>query len=132
MSKFLTDLQAELVQSEPALWKLTLPLIYQSGVANDTFVVPVGFTTDLASVPRIPIAYFLAGGTSNEASVIHDWLYSTHEVDRATADAVLREASALTGVPSWRRWIMWAGVRLGGGSHWAVRVVKPTTPPPPQ
>ena len=124
MSKFLTDLDAELVQSEPALWKLTLPLLYQSDVANTTFVVPVGFTTDLASVPRIPIAYMLAGGTSNEASVVHDYLYSSHEVDRATADAVLREASALTGVPGWRRWIMWAGVRLGGGSHWTE---KPTS-----
>jgi hypothetical protein len=31
---------------------------------------------------------------------------------------VLREASAVTGVPAWRRWLMWAGVRLGGGSHW--------------
>lgn len=124
MSKFLTDLQAELVQSEPALWKLTLPLIYQSDVANDTFVVPVGFVTDLASVPRIPIAYFLAGGTSNEASVVHDWLYTEKKLPRAMADSVLREASAVTGVPGWRRWIMWAGVRLGGGSHW---IEKPTS-----
>lgn len=125
MSKFLTRLDAELVQSEPALWKLTLPLLYQSDVAQDTFVVPPGFITDLASVPRYPIVYFLAGGTSNEASVIHDWLYTAKPVTRAMADAVLREASALTGVPGWRRWIMWAGVRLGGGSHW---VEKPTTP----
>lgn len=124
MSKFLTSLDAMLVQSEPALWKLTLPLIYQSDVAQDTFVVPPGFVTDLASVPRYPIVYFLAGGTSNEASVIHDWLYTAKPITRAMADAVLREASALTGVPGWRRWIMWAGVRLGGGSHW---VEKPTS-----
>jgi hypothetical protein len=31
----------------------------------------------------------------------------------------LREASAVTQVPAWRRWIMWAGVRVFGGSHWA-------------
>jgi hypothetical protein len=97
---------------------LTAPLVYQSDVAKMTFTVPAGFITDLASVPRVPIAYLLAGGTSNEASVVHDFIYSTHPVDRATADAVLKEASAVTGVPAWRRWIMWAGVRLGGGSHW--------------
>jgi hypothetical protein len=70
----------------------------------------------------VPIAYLLAGGTSNEASVVHDFIYSTHPVDRATADAVLKEASAVTGVPAWRRWIIWAGVRLGGGSHWNPQV----------
>jgi hypothetical protein len=101
------------------LWRLTAPLVYQSDVAKMTFTVPAGFITDLASVPRIPIAYLLAGGTSNEASVVHDFIYSTHPVDRATADAVLKEASLLTGVPKWRAWLMWAGVRVGGGgSHW--------------
>lgn len=99
-------------------WRLTQPLIYDSDVAKRVIVVPVGFVTDLASVPRVPIAYMLAGGTSNEASVVHDFLYTSHIVDRETADAVLKEASAVTGVPAWRRWIMWAGVRIGGASHW--------------
>lgn len=119
MSAFLTELQMEnATQHDDGLWRLTAPLVYQSDVAKMTFTVPAGFVTDLASVPRIPIAYLLAGGTSNEASVVHDFLYSTHPVPRNIADAVLREASAVTGVPAWRRWIMWAGVRLGGGSHW--------------
>lgn len=100
-------------------WRLIAPLVYQSDVAKMTFTVPTGFVTDLASVPRIPIAYLLAGGTSNEASVVHDFIYSTHPVPRDTADAVLKEASLLTGVPKWRAWLMWAGVRIGGGgSHW--------------
>jgi len=50
--------------------------------------------------------------------VVHDWLYSTHQVRRSVADAVLREASAVTLVPGWRRWLIWAGVRLFGWSHW--------------
>jgi hypothetical protein len=103
-------------------WIVHSALVYQSDVARQTFIVPRGFRTDLASVPRLPIVYWLTGGTSNEAAAIHDFLYSTHEVDRATADAVLREASAATGVPAWRRWLMWAGVRCFGGSHW-----EPTT-----
>jgi hypothetical protein len=103
---------------DDGLWRLTAPLVYQSDVAGRIFAVPVGFVTDLASVPRIPIAYLLAGGTSNEASVVHDFLYSTRPVTRAIADAVLREASAVTDVPAWRRWLMWAGVRICGSSHW--------------
>jgi hypothetical protein len=62
--------------------------------------------------------FLLAGDCAREAAVVHDYLYSTHQVDRATADAVLREASAVTGVPWWRRQLMWAGVRMGGASHW--------------
>lgn len=99
-------------------WILAAPLIYQSDIARQTITVPAGFRTDLASVPRVPVAFLLAGDCAREAAVVHDYLYSTHLVDRATADAVLREAAAVTGVPAWRRWLMWAGVRLGGAPHW--------------
>jgi len=92
--------------------------IYQSDVAKQAFTVPVGFKTDLASVPRLPIVYLLAGDTSTNAAVIHDYLYTTKCVPRDVADQVLREASAVTGVPAWRRWLMWAGVRIGGASHY--------------
>jgi len=119
MSKFLTSLLMENATGlDDGRWRLMAPLIYDSDVAGKVIVVPTGFITDLASVPRVPIAYMLAGGSSNEASVVHDYLYSQHLVDRATADAVLREASAVTGVPAWRRAIMWAAVRAFGGSHW--------------
>ncbi|AOZ08131.1 hypothetical protein BKK80_12435 [Cupriavidus malaysiensis] len=103
---------------DDGLWRLVEPLVYQSDVAGQTFVVPPGFETDLASVPRLPVVFLLAGGTSNEAAVVHDFLYTRHTVSRAVADAVLREASSVTGVPAWRRWLIYWGVRLGGGSHW--------------
>lgn len=119
MSGFLTRLALEVADdTDDGKWIVTKALIYQSDVAKITVVVPVGFQTDLASVPRLPVVYLLAGGTSNEAAVVHDWLYSSRMVDRATADAVLREASQVSGVPAWRRWMIWAGVRIGGGSHY--------------
>ena len=120
MAAFLTKLVLELADNrDDGLWIVQQPLVYQSDVAGQTFTVPTGFQTDLASVPRIPIAYLLTGGTSNEAAVVHDFLYTQpHPVPRAMADAVLKEASAVTGVPMWRRWLIWAGVRVGGNSHW--------------
>lgn len=119
MSAFLTELQVEnATDKDDGKWRLTAPLIYRSDVADQTFVVPKGFVTDYASVPRAPLVFLLCGDTSTLASVVHDFLYTAHPVTRDIADAVLKEASLLTGVPKWRAWLMWAGVRLGGASHW--------------
>lgn len=103
---------------DDGLWQLTAPFVYQSDVAGETFTVPVDFQTDLASVPRLPVVYLLTGDCASEAAVVHDFLYTTKPVPRHVADAVLREASAVTGVAWWRRNLMWAGVRLFGWSHW--------------
>lgn len=121
MSKFLTPLKLEAaaVQNDDGQWMVAEPLIYQSDVAGQTFTVPAGFLTDLASVPRLPFAYWLTGGTANAAAVVHDYLYSTRKVSRKVADDVLAEASAVTGVPAWRRGLMWAAVRLFGWGPWA-------------
>lgn len=118
MSKFLTKCVLQADDVDDGKWTVTAPLVYQSDVAKQTFTVPAGFVTDLASVPRLPVVYLLAGDTSSEAAVVHDYLYSTRCVPRDVADAVLREASAVTGVPAWRRFMMWAGVRIGGASHY--------------
>lgn len=126
VSKFLTTLNVKELDDSTndgrGTWELTWPLIYKSDVAATTFVVPVGFQTDFASVPRIPIAFDLTGDSAHEAAVVHDFLYTgkdgVHEVTRSVADSVLREASIVSGVPAWRAWMMWAGVRLGGASHW--------------
>jgi hypothetical protein len=119
MSAFLTSLEVEnATGQDDGKWRLTAPLVYQSDVAGMTFTVPAGFISDYASVPRAPLVYWLCGDTSTMASVVHDAIYTYHWVDRATADKVLREASAVTGVAAWRRTLMYWGVRLGGASHW--------------
>ncbi|MDP9652066.1 DUF1353 domain-containing protein [Paraburkholderia caledonica] len=123
MSAFLSELQVELVSdatnSGRGTWRLIAPLVYQSDVAKQTFTVPKGSLTDFASVPRVMIAFLLTGDTAHEASALHDWLYGSHVVPRGVADAVLREAALVSGVPAWRAFLLWAGVRIGGGgSHW--------------
>jgi hypothetical protein len=116
---FLSKLVIENADSaDDGQWLLMRPLRYYSEVVDSDINVPAGFKTDLASVPRLPVVYLLTGDTSNEAAVVHDYLYAAHLFDRKTADAVLLEASAVTGVPAWRRYLMWAAVRLFGSSHW--------------
>lgn len=115
MGKFLTALHVELIADDPARWRVLKPLVYESSAAG-LLVVPSDFETDFASVPRLPLAFLLAGDTCHRAAVVHDWLYSgAGGLDRAAADAVLREAAADAGEPFWRRWLVWLGVRIGGG-----------------
>ncbi|WP_429496765.1 DUF1353 domain-containing protein [Robbsia andropogonis] len=109
-------------------WRLKSPLVYHSDIARGTIAVPAGFVTDLASVPRLPFIFCLFGGTSSKAAVIHDYLYRYKPLPRRTAGAVLKEASAATGVARWRRWAMWAGVRLAGWRAWDEDQASPVTP----
>ncbi|WP_063802237.1 DUF1353 domain-containing protein [Burkholderia ubonensis] len=128
MSCFLTRLRVEpATAKDDGNWRLLAPLIYQSDAAEQTFTVPTGFVTNFASVPRIPVIYELAGNTSSEAATVHDYLYTTHIVARDVADAVLREASAVTAVPWWRRQLMWAGVRVFGWTHWGTAATDPSS-----
>jgi Protein of unknown function (DUF1353) len=129
MSAFLTPLRMEKADDGSDRWVLTDTLQYQSDVAKQTIIVPKGFPTDLASVPRLPIIFWLTGATSDKAAVVHDFLYSTRMVSRKMADDVLAEASAVMGVPAWRRGLMWLGVRVGGGAYWNDN---DPTPPPAQ
>lgn len=99
-------------------WRLLARLVYVSPLAGRAFVVPEDFITDFASVPRIPIAFLLTGDMAQAAAVVHDWLYTTHEVERAVADDIFYEAAVSLGISRWQAWLMWAGVRIGGGGSW--------------
>lgn len=120
---FLTKLRVERIEDTSrdgrGTWRLLDSLSYWCPAAGSALIiVPEGFVTDFASVPRLPVAYFLAGGLAHAAAVVHDWLYTTHKLDRATADEVFKQACIDCGVSPWRAWVMWLGVRAGGASSW--------------
>lgn len=119
MSRFLTRLfLVDAEDKDTGKWYLFAPLVYESDKAGRVITVPAGFPTDLASTPRIPIIYEVAGNIAVRAAVVHDYLYTSGRESRAVADAVFLEACEVTGVPWFRRWAMWAGVRVGGSSHY--------------
>ena len=118
MSFFLTKLRVE--EIDDGRWRLLSKLVYVSSLAG-VIEVPAGFETDFASVPRVPVAYWLFGDVAHEAAVIHDFLYSTGAVPRAMADGVLLEAMEITGIPHWRRLPIYWAVRMGGASHYTTK-----------
>lgn len=123
MARFATNLEVvcidDLANSGRGIWKILSPLVYQSDLLKETITVEPGFLTDYASVPRVPIAYWLFGDTAHKSAVIHDWLYHHHEVcDEKTANRVFSEAMQAEGIPVWRRYAMYLGVAIGGKSSW--------------
>jgi hypothetical protein len=126
MSGFLDRLDLEVMvdpQGRPLLnragrqlYKVLTRFRYLSDVAG-LIDVPAGFITDLASFPQWALA--LLGDIAQYAAVPHDFVYNMHQVSRAVADKMLYEACLLTGVPKWKALAIYAGVRMGGGSHWA-------------
>jgi hypothetical protein len=85
-----------------------------------TILVPAGFVTDFASIPRFFWRLLPPTGRYGKAAVIHDFLYRTPTAPftRAEADQVFADAMADLGVRAATRRAMWAAVRtFGGGAY---------------
>lgn len=95
---------------------------------SDTWTIPRGFHTDLASVPLALTWLAPRYGTYTRAAVLHDWLCrlaDDGEIGRADADGVLRRVLGELGVSNARRYLMWAAVRVGSrlvGATWRERL----------
>ena len=76
------------------------------------------FVTDLASVPSYLWSVLQKTGRYGNAAIYHDWLYWEQSVPRSFADRVFDRAMHDMGVDASTRRLMWAGVRVFGGSYW--------------
>lgn len=110
------------------VYKLLEPLVYVD-CNSRSIVIPEGFVTDLASVPRLPIVYMMWGDRAHRPAVLHDYLYrkdSNPKVDKETADQYFKKAMMLT--ESSARWIiyypMYLGVKLMGKASYGVLSIK--------
>jgi Protein of unknown function (DUF1353) len=96
-----------------ATWELAEPLRYAGH--TDRFVVPAGFRTDFASVPRAFVWLIPKYGRYTKAAILHDFLCAESKngrFDRDDADGLFRRAMRELGVPFLRRWLMWAAVSV--------------------
>lgn len=117
VGRFHFPLRVEQVDAET--WRLTALLVFVSARYQTTIIVPEGAVTDFASVPRIPLAYWLFAGVGQAAAVVHDWMYRVDtNVPRDVADNIFLEAMEACGVSAWRRLPMYWTVRAFGGSRY--------------
>jgi len=65
------------------------PLIFESKRYGSTIVVPAGFGSDGASIPKGLMSF--TGWPGLRAAIVHDWLLKTN-MPRETADAIYLEA----------------------------------------
>ena len=80
--------------------------------------IPKYFETDFCSVPRIAGIYTWLGGKYKRAGALHDYLYRTAIVTRATADAILRDAIIAEDGSYIDAYSMWAAVRVFGNIYY--------------
>jgi len=79
-------------------------------------IVPAGYRSDFASIPRAMWRIIPPGGKYREAAVVHDYLCDVEPkiCDHLEAAAVFDEAMAELGVRHWKRRLMaWAVRRFG-------------------
>ena len=112
-------------------WMVLKELRYLSALTQKAYTIEAGFEFDGASVPRIPVAYWLTGNTAWLAAVVHDYLYANapYIETKHTADAIFAEImdadfysggpyDKRSGEPEWRKGLMHFAVSAFGPSHY--------------
>lgn len=95
-SAFLSPLRVELVcpwsSDGTGQWQLTRTFSYYSALLQRVVDVPLGFSTDFATVPKLPLVYLVHGGRYARPAVVHDFLCRQGYILRNRADRVFLEA----------------------------------------
>jgi len=111
MSKF-NNLELKSLHRAPGFWELTADLIYIDG--SFSYLVPRGFCTDLASIPRVLRFAFSKNGKSRRPAVCHDKMYTDKWKTRKECDKMFYRMLRDEDVGLWTARFYYWGVRLGG------------------
>jgi hypothetical protein len=97
------------------LWRLEKEIVYKG--KYQTWIVPVGFLTDFASVPAMVQWLIPSTGTYTQAAILHDYFCAVGirngEISARDTDGVFRRVMRELETPPLRRWLIWTGVRWG-------------------
>lgn len=116
---FRSELEIIAIDGSPGLWRLGAPLVFR--YLGEDLTAPVGFVTDLASIPRVLdwIPGFDRDGVSRRAAVIHDALYNIDRTrGKGFADEVLYQGLLSEDAGFEVARLIWAGVHFFGARAW--------------
>jgi hypothetical protein len=81
-------------------------------------LVPKGFVTDLASIPRVFWSLLRPDGEYAYSAIIHDYMYWMQNTSRETSDQVFRLGMQDFDIDSATVLTIYEAVRLGGKAAW--------------
>lgn len=86
----------------------------------DQITFPGGMYTDGASVPWYGRWLIKTWGRGyNRAVLVHDWLYDIQDFrGKAFADDIFLAVMTYDRCPTWKRWLMYQAVCIGGQGAW--------------
>jgi len=89
-------------------------LHFYSDIVSESIVVPIGFKTDLGSIPT-----WLQWLFPKDGKALHDYLFKIgFSNNRAICDDILKESMKVLGVKSWRIHGVRIGLKVGGSFAW--------------
>jgi hypothetical protein len=125
MSKF-TNVLIVSPYPDGKTWYLRSAFGYDRGAkdSGNTIMVPLGFATDFASIPRLFWTILPKWGKYGNAAVVHDYLYFQQELPRKEADGIFREAMGVLNVAAWQKFAIYHAVRWFGFLAWRLNQKK--------
>ncbi len=93
-------------------------LQYTSALVETNIVVPIGFKTDLGSIPNWLQWLFPKDGRAVLAYILHDWLFKDGRYGRKLSNKIAIEAMGTLGAKWWRRKGVAIGLKIGSWYAW--------------
>lgn len=114
-----------IMMSDGLKFMLQTDVVYNIGTDDYpiSITVPKGYKTDLASIPSWAGLFgFRKLGRHNYASILHDYLFTTHLLTFEVTNAVFYQELRRSGVPSFRAACMALAVQVGGRRSYSLRL----------
>ena len=100
-------------------WKTNKEVTYTTD-SGELILVPAGFVTDGASIPRA--LWWIVGhpymGNYARAALVKDYLYVTAKLTKKEADLIFLDIMTIDGVKKWRRKVMYQAVKWFGKGNY--------------